>query len=76
MQAAERQILKNMGDDSQERIENIKKDKERRRDLWLNTPIELRLNEDRRYKNTIKLSAIDKGYAILPVVDKKWKGKL
>ena len=76
IQATERQILKNMGDDSQERIENIKKDKERRRDLWLNTPIELRLNEDRHYKNTIKLSAIDKGYAILPVVDKKWKGKL
>lgn len=72
----ESQILNNMGDDYQERIENIKRDKERRRDLWLNTPIEMRFNEKRLYKNTIRPCAMDSGYAILPVVDKKWKGKL
>lgn len=72
----ESQILNNMGDDYQERIEKIKRDKERRRDLWLNTPIEMRFNEERLYKNTIRPCAMDSGYAILPVADKKWKGKL
>lgn len=69
----ERQILRNMGDDSQERADNIKKDEERRRSLWLDTPIEMHYNEDR---NTIRPMGKDNGYAILPVTDKKWQGCL
>lgn len=70
------QILNAMGDDSREKEDNRIKDIERRRNLWLNTPIEMRFNEERLYKNTIRPCAMDSGYAILPVVDKKWKGKL
>ena len=72
----ERQILINMGDDSQERADNIKKDEERRRSLWLDTPIEMHYNEERIYRNTIRPIEKDYGYAILPVADKKWQGCL
>jgi hypothetical protein len=70
------QILRNMGDDSLERADNLIKDNKRRRDLWLTTPVEMRCNEERPYKNTIRSSAKETGYAILPVADKKWQGKL
>lgn len=72
----ERQILRNMGDDSQERADNIKKDEERRRSLWLDTPIEMHYNEERIHRNTIRPIEKDYGYAILPVADKKWQGRL
>lgn len=72
----ERQILRNMGDDSQERADNIKKDEERRRSLWLDTPIEMHYNEERIHRNTIRSIEKDQGYAILPVADKKWQGRL
>lgn len=72
----EREILRSMGDDSKERAENIKKDNEKRLNLWLNTPVEIRVNECRLYKNTIRPCSINNGYAILPVADKKWIGKL
>lgn len=72
----ERQILRNMGDDSQERADNIKKDEERRRSLWLDTPIEMHYNEERIHRNTIRPIEKDQGYAILPVADKKWQGRL
>lgn len=72
----ERQILRNMGDDSQERADNIKKDEERRRSLWLDTPIEMHYNEERIHRNTIRPIEKDQGYAILPVADKKWQGCL
>ena len=72
----ERQILRNMGDDSQERADNIKKDEERRRSLWLDTPIEMHYNEERIHRNTIRPMEKDYGYAILPVADKKWQGRL
>ena len=72
----ERDILRNMGDDSQEHADNLIKDKKRRRDLWLSTPVEIRFNEERFYKNTIRPFGTNNGYAILPVADKKWLGKL
>lgn len=72
----ERQILRNMGDDSEERKANIKKDEERRRNLWLDTPIEMHFNEDIVFRNTIKPANKNTGLAIRPVADKKWQGKL
>lgn len=72
----ERRILNAMGDDRQERADNIKKDEERRRNLWLDTPVEMYYNEIKPHRNTIRPFKKDCGYAILPVADKKWQGKL
>lgn len=72
----ERQILRNMGDDSQERADNIKMDKERMRKLWLCTPVEMHYNEDNEFKNTIRPYPRICMSAILPVADKKWQGRL
>ena len=70
------QILRAMGDDRQEKADNIRKDQERRHKLWLDTPIEMHYNEERINRNTIRPTGKDCGYAILPVADKKWQGRL
>ena len=72
----ERRILRAMGDDSQEKADNIKKDKDRRQNLWLDTPVKMHYNEAIPHMNTIRLKIKEGGYAILPVADKKWQGKL
>lgn len=71
----ERKILQAMGNDSNERMDNLKKDLERSHSLWLETPIEFIFDNPRR--NTINLQYKTlRGYAIRPVADKKWQGKL
>ena len=70
----EREILRAMGDDTQEKADNIKKDLERRRKLWLDTPVNFEYNK--KYKNTLRPLRKISGYAIRPVADKKWQGKL
>lgn len=70
----EREILRAMGDDTQERADNIKKDLERRRKLWLDTPVKFEYNY--KLRNTLRPLRKHSGYAIRPVADKKWQGKL
>ena len=72
----EERILREMGNDLNERMENNKKDHERRHSLWLETPIEFFYDMDHDSKNTIKPKRKNSGYAIRPVADKKWQGKL
>lgn len=77
----ERKILQSMGDDSNERIENRKKDNERRLTLWLETPIEFIYNMNdcpKKINNSLHIGECLKrrGYAIRPVADKKWQGRL
>lgn len=69
-------ILAEMGDDWNEKMENRKKDRERRATLWLDTPIEFFFNMDDEMKNTIHPTPQGIGMAIRPVADKKWLGKL
>lgn len=73
----QRKILVAMGDDSQERRDNAKKDKEKLDNMWLTTPIKISTNEDSTngmlvLKHTLKRRAL----FIRPVADKKWKGCL
>ena len=79
VQKIERRILEAMGDDSQERYNNVIKDKEKLDKLWLNTPIRMHTctNEDFP-ENTPHIRSMFKirPQNILPVADKKWKGKL
>ena len=72
----EERILREMGNDLNERMENNKKDHQRRHALWLETPIEFFYDMDHDSKNTIKPKLKNTGYAIRPVADKKWQGKL
>ncbi len=72
----QKKILEAMGDDSQERRDNEKKDKEKLDKLWLSTPINLSFNEDHISDNKQKYMHKRFGLSILPVADKKWKGKL
>lgn len=72
----ERQIIRDMGDDSKERANNAVKDMERRHRLWLDTPIEMHYQDEQKYMNTIRCVGVNQGYSILPVADKKWQGKL
>ena len=75
----QRKILEAMGDDSQERCDNAKKDKDRFDNLWLTTPIQMHTytNEDIP-ENTPHIRPSRKMWSqmILPVAEKKWKGKL
>lgn len=72
----ERKILQAMGDDWNERQDNLKKDNERRHTLWLETPIEFIYDMKDFRKNTICVRRKNEGYAIRPVADKKWQGEL
>ena len=54
----------------------MKKDEERKRNLWLDKPVDLHINEEKIVLNTIKPRLMNRGFAILPVADKKWIGKL
>ena len=63
-----------MGDDSQERRDNEKKDKEKLDKLWLSTPVNLSFSND--HDNKCKRVPKRFRLSILPVADKKWKGKL
>lgn len=72
----QRQILEVMGDDSQERRDNEKKDKEKLDKLWLSTPVNLSFNNEHISDNKQKYMPKRFGLSILPVADKKWKGKL
>lgn len=69
-------ILNAMGDDRKEREINEKKDKERLDNLWLSTPVKFSFNEDIISDNKPKFSGKGFFHSILPVADKKWKGKL
>lgn len=70
------QVLRAMGDDRQEKADNIRKDQERRHRLWLDTPIEMSFDNERQFLNTIRPIRKNSGLAIRPVADKQWKGKL
>lgn len=72
----ERKVLQSMGDDSCERRENQKKDNERRQTLWLETPIEFISDMNDCLQKTIHSRLKRSGYAIRPVADKKWQGRL
>ena len=72
----QRKILEAMGDDSQERRDNEKKDKEKLDKLWLSTPVNLSFNNEHISDNKQKYMPKRFGLSILPVADKKWKGKL
>ena len=54
----------------------INKDEDKWTCLWLETPVEMHYNEERIRWNTITPVLKDISYAIRPVADKKWKGKL
>lgn len=56
--------------------DNINKDEDKWTCLWLETPVEMHYNEERIRWNTITPVLKDISYAIRPVADKKWKGKL
>ena len=72
----ERKILQAIGDDSKEKEENLKKDRERRNALWLETPIKFIYGMEDCQENTICRQSKRRGYAIRPVADKKWQGEL
>ena len=65
------ELLRNIGDDSEEKAHNIKIVEEKRRNLWLETPVEEFLF--RAIKPRLKDCH---GLTIRPVADKKWQGKL
>ena len=65
-----------MGDDRQERENNEKKDKAIHDNLWINAPVKFSFNEDFISNNIRKHSRKSFFLGILPVADKKWKGKL
>lgn len=73
----QRKILEAMGDDSQERRDNAKKDKDIVDNLWLTTPIRIHAHKDilENYPH-IQSSIKIRPKKIRPVADKKWKGKL
>lgn len=72
----QKKILNAMGDDREEREINEKKDKERLDNLWLSTPVKFSFNEDIISDNKTKFRGKRTFHSILPVADKKWKGKL
>ena len=72
----EQDILDAMGDDRQERENNEKKDKAIHDNLWINAPVKFSFNEDFISNNIRKHSRKSFFLGILPVADKKWKGKL
>lgn len=72
----QKQILEAMGDDSLEILDNERKDKEKLDKLWLSTPVNLSFNKDHISDNKPTLMRKRFGLSILPVADKKWKGKL
>lgn len=73
----QRKILEAMGDDSQERWDNAKKDKEKLDNMWLKTPICFLRNKD-NHENMLHIRPERKVVPtyIRPVADKKWQGKL
>ena len=73
----QRKILEAMGDDSQERWDNAKKDKEKLDNMWLKTPICFLRNKD-NHENMLHIRPERKVVPtyIRPVADKKWKGCL
>ncbi|MBR2415544.1 MAG: hypothetical protein IKB11_02190 [Bacteroidaceae bacterium] len=77
-------IIDAMGDDWQERMENNKNDNDKRRNLWLETPLlpthsQKIIEYERRVQlfcRKIQLSDRNDLYKIHPVAEKKWQGKI
>ena len=72
----QRQILDAMGDDSLERRDNEKKDKEELDKLWLSTPVNLSFNKEPISRTMRIFGRKSSALSILPVADIKWKGNL
>lgn len=73
----QKKALNEMPDDSLERRKNEDLDMERRHELWLNTPISnIGSNTQKVTVPCLFTMLINSGYAIRPVADKKWKGKI
>lgn len=73
-----KKILDAMGDDWKEREENRKRDNERKKKLWMETPIEMNLSDDVYMQGCrtvlVENIELDRLYKIHPVADKKWQG--
>ena len=66
-------------EEENEKKRSIQKDYEKRKILWLDTPVEMQMHYDTKkaaFRSVVRPQFKTYGFFIRPVADKKWQGKL